>query len=124
MARVSVHDIAMAIISLSKKRPKDSLAKDIASYIVAERRSNDLGAIMREVDRLRQQKSYITEVTLTTAVEPTDLVIAEARRLLNRKVVINKVIDRNVIGGVRIESSDYYLDLTVRNRLNKLKIGA
>lgn len=124
MARATVNQIALAIFNLSKTTTQSQLANEIAGYIVAERRTSDLGAIMREVVRLRQQTSGVEEVTVTTAFEPSDTVITQVKQLIGDKTVINKVIDKSVIGGVRIESSEYFLDLTVRNRLNKMKIGA
>ncbi|MCA9343367.1 F0F1 ATP synthase subunit delta [Candidatus Saccharibacteria bacterium] len=123
MARATVHQIALAVLNLSRNTNESQLAQEIASYIVAERRTSDLGAIMREVDRLRQQTSGVKEVTVTTAFEPSEAVIDQVKQLIGDNTVINKVTDKSVIGGVRIESSDYFLDLTVRNRLNKMKIG-
>ena len=110
MARATVHQIALAVLNLSRNTNESQLAQEIASYIVAERRTSDLGAIMREV-------------TVTTAFEPSEAVIDQVKQLIGDNTVINKVTDKSVIGGVRIESSDYFLDLTVRNRLNKMKIG-
>ena len=123
MARATVHQIALVVLNLSRNTNESQLAQEIASYIVAERRTSDLGAIMREVDRLRQQTSGVKEVTVTTAFEPSEAVIDQVKQLIGDNTVINKVTDKSVIGGVRIESSDYFLDLTVRNRLNKMKIG-
>lgn len=123
MAKASVKQIAQAINDLSQKSTDDkALAKEIAAYIVAERRSADLGAIMREVARLRSQ-SGIVEATVTTARPLSDNVRSSIKQLLNSdQAVINEVIDKTVIGGVRIEANEYYLDLTVRNRLNRLKV--
>lgn len=124
MAQASIRQIAEAVLALSKQQSEANLAKAIAAYVVAERRSADLSAIMREVARLRAQDG-VTEATITTAVPATPAVKAEIKQLLGDKsAVLNEVVDKNVIGGVRIESNDYYLDLTVRNRLNKLKVGA
>lgn len=123
MAQASIRQVAEAILNLSKSRSETQLAKEVAAYVVAERRSADLGAIMREVARLRAV-SGVTEATITTAVPATKAVRAEVKRLIGDKdAIINEVVDKNVIGGVRIEANDYYLDLTVRNRLNRLKTG-
>lgn len=123
MAQASIRQVAEAILSLSKTKSETKLAQEIAAYVVAERRSADLGAIMREVARLRNQRG-ITEATITTAVPATNAVRQEVKRLVGDKnAVINEVVDKNIIGGLRIEANDYYLDLTVRNRLNKLKAG-
>jgi len=37
------------------------------------------------------------------------------------KVILNETIDPSVIGGVRIETNEQQLDITVRAKLNKLK---
>lgn len=124
MAQATIHQVAKAVLNLSKQLSTDQLAKAVAVYVVTERRTTDLGAIMREIARLRNQ-SGIMEATITTAVPVTDVVKQEVRRLIGAKdIVINEFIDKNVIGGVRIEANDYYLDLTVRNRLDRLRHGA
>ncbi len=123
MAQASIHQIAVAVLKLSKTHSNDKLIETVAAYVVTERRSADLSAIMREVARLRKLQGA-TEATITTAVPATSAVKAEVKRLIgDENAVINEIVDKNVIGGVRIETNDYYLDLTVRNRLNKLKVG-
>ncbi len=125
MAQPSATEIARAILEMAVTHSSNDLATKVSAYIVESRRTSDLGTIMREVERLRQLLHNITEVTITTAVTATPAILSEVKRILgNNELVINQVIDKSVIGGVRIESSNYYLDLTVRNRLNKMKIGA
>lgn len=123
MSQVSLTQIAEAIVAMTETKPIEGLAKDIAGYLVLERRSSELGAIMREVIRIRAMKGK-TEATVTTAIPLTDKIRTNIRHQIgNQNIIINEVIDKKVIGGVRIESNEYYLDLTVRNRLNRLKIG-
>lgn len=123
MAQASIREVAKAILILGKSHSGDILAKKIASYLVYERRSSDLDIIMREVAR-QQLAQGVTEVTLTTASPVSKAVMSEVKHLLgDRKAVINQVIDKNIIGGMRLEANDFYLDLTVHNRLNKLKAG-
>lgn len=122
MARASKSDIARAILQLSKVHSGQKLAREIAAYITSERRTNELEAIIREVRRLREQQDGIVEVDITTAFPATDKIKRQITDIVGTKnVVINEVIDKSVIGGVRMETSDTYLDLTVRNRLERLK---
>ncbi len=121
MPLVSKSDVAEAILRLSKKHSGKKLAREIAAYITQERRTNDLDAIMREVKRLRQQNG-VAEVDITTAFPASDKVKKEVIAMVDcKQIIINEIIDKNVIGGVRMETSDLYLDLTVRNRLERLK---
>jgi F0F1-type ATP synthase delta subunit len=47
---------------------------------------------------------------------------ADIKALLGaKKVILNTNVDKSVIGGVRVESGEQLLDLTVRNRLTRLK---
>lgn len=125
MAKPTKRQIAEAALALSGSVSQAKLAKVLAAYLVAERRSGELDAIMRELKTLRERNDGIQEVTVTTAFPASDSVKKQLTELLGGgTVIMNEVIDKKVIGGVRMEASDYYLDLTVRNRLNKLKIGA
>lgn len=124
MSQASVTQIAQAIIDLSKASSNQVLAEQVAAYVVAERRSAELDAIMREVIRLRSLAG-INEATITTADQASEPVKELVKQMLGSdNLILNEVIDKKVIGGVRVESNDFYLDLTVRNRLNKLRIGA
>ena len=125
MAKPTKRQIAEAALALSDSVSQAKLAKVLAAYLVAERRSGELDSIMRELKTLRERKDGIQEVTVTTAFPASDKVKKQLKELLGGgTVIMNEIIDKKVIGGVRLEASDYYLDLTVRNRLNKLKIGA
>ena len=122
MAKASRRDIAAVILALSDKYSDKKLANAVAAYVVDERRTSELDAILREVSKLRSEQTGIVEATITSAFPVSDKLKKQIKSLLEQdKLVINEVIDKDVIGGVRVETSEKSLDLTVRNRLNKLK---
>src|SRR5690606_29518970 len=117
-------DIATVVRQLSVRLSRPKLAKSLASYLARERRTSELDAIMREVARQRRDQDKVVEVDVTSANPLSDLVKREVKRLQNSKnVVINETVDKSVIGGVRMETSDSLLDLTVRTRLDQFKRG-
>ncbi len=121
MAKASRRDIAQVILKKSQTLSGKKLASEIAAYVIAERRTSELDAILREVNKLRNEQSGIVEATVTSA-HPWSATKKEIKKILNHdNLVINEVVDPAVIGGVRVETSEKSLDLTVRNRLNKLK---
>lgn len=125
MSAPTRHELAEAILVLSDKKSGKRLVEDVAAYLVAHRRTGELDAIMREVARLRQQRDGVTEVTATTAHKLDAGVHKTIKQLLGtEKMLINEVVDAEVLGGVRLETSELELDLTVRNRLNQLKAAA
>lgn len=122
MSVPSRREIAQALIGLSQNTSKSRLAQTVAAYLVQHQRSGDLDAIMREVTRLREQQDDIVEATATTAFPINESLKKSIKNILqSNKLIINEVIDPEVLGGVRLETSEIELDLTVRNRLNELK---
>lgn len=122
MSAPTRHELAEAILVLSDKKSGKRLVDDVAAYLVANRRTGELDAIMREVARLREQRDGVTEVTATSAHKLNDAARKTIRQLLGTNtLLINEVVDAEVLGGVRLETSEVMLDLTVRNRLNQLK---
>lgn len=124
MSKVSQKDIARVIRSLSVDMSSTRLSKVLASYLARERRTGELDAILREVSRQREVEDGVLEVDLTSAFPLSEGNKRELTKSVDaKKVVVNETIDKNVIGGVRMETSISVLDLTVRNRLNRLKQG-
>lgn len=117
------HDIAQAILQLSAVYSSEKVSKAVAAYLVRERRTAELDQIMREVVRLREQRDGQKEVDFTSAFALTPRIKKEMSRQLGDKVVINETIDKSVLGGVRVETNDTLLDLTVRSRLDRLRQG-
>lgn len=122
MSTPSRHELAEVIIALSSKTSEKKLTEAIAAYLVQNRRTSELDAIMREVARQRQSKDGVTEVTATSAFKLNEATKKSIASLMKSKqTIINEVVDASVLGGVRLETSELQLDLTVRNRLNRLK---
>ena len=125
MTNPSRQELAAAVLTLSRKLSQKKLRDTLAAYLVQNRRSGELDAIMREVSRLREVNDGVTEVTATSAHKLNQANKKVITALLNsNKIIINEVVDAEVLGGVRLETSELQLDLTVRNRLNQLKAHA
>jgi len=125
MSTPSRQELAEVILEMADKQSGKRLSESVAAYLVANRRTGDLDAIIREVARLRQQRDGVTEVTATTAHKLNDQLRRNIKSILDtKKLIINEVVDAEVLGGVRLETSEELLDLTVRNRLNRLKATA
>ncbi len=127
MAKETNAVIARAILSdlKSGKEIKD-VTNSLAAYLVEERRIGDLKAIIRDVEKKLYESEGIlyVHVTAARAIEPvleqqiTDIFKAQSSA---KKIVLELTINPNVIGGVRCETADSSLDLTVRRQLQRLK---
>lgn len=121
--RTTRHELALAILHLlEQKKSPEAAAKDIAHYLVRERRTKELDSLMRDVMRLRYEHGGPLEVIATSASPLTESVKhAVAVRLQAPAVLIDEVRDEAVVGGVRVETYDRRQDLTIHGRLQLLK---
>jgi F-type H+-transporting ATPase subunit delta len=125
MQTVTRKDIARVVAGqLDAGIAAEKIAKGLASYLIEQRRSGELESIMRDVAALRHEQSDVMEANVTSAFPLTAAVKNELARLLPaKKVVMNEMIDKNVLGGVRIEAGSTLIDATIRRQLETIKQG-
>lgn len=123
MTAVSYKDIAKVVAAkLQDGAEASKIASELAQYLVAERRANDLDRIMREVERIRSEQENLLEVSAVSAFELSEETKKEISQLFgDKQVILNEEIDKDLVGGVRIQAGDTLLDLSVRGQLNRLR---
>lgn len=125
MIAITRKDIARAVAArLDTGKDNTKLAQELAQYLIEERRSGELEAIMRDVQALRHETADIIEADVTSAFPLTAATKAQIATLLPaKKVVMNERIDKTVLGGVRIEAGSTLIDMTIRRQLEEIKQG-
>lgn len=130
MSKVSRHELAGVIIDqLKAGNSEAAVAAAVADYLVAERRTKELDGLMREVMELRAAAGH-QEVTALSAFPLADDIRREIRNLIQRQypesksIILHEEHDPEAIGGVRIETNDLQLDVTVKSRLRHLSVLA
>lgn len=122
MGNISTHELAKyAVDQIESGASVSFLSEQLAAYLIEERRSRDMPALMRAIDKefsLRgSNQVVVTSVHSTTAEIKNQL----AKLLEVDNPVFSEVIDKSVIGGVKARSGETEVDLTVRGRLNRFK---
>ncbi len=117
--------IAKAVLAqLREGRSVQDVVAETSAFLVSERRSKDVDAIVREVEvRLLKEEGQL-ELEITAARPISAELKNELVRQFaasNKSVQVNEVIDPSVVGGVLVESGEKRLDLTVRRQLQRLK---
>ena len=116
---------AIAKRTLEISDPK-LLAREIAAYLLAERRTAELESIMRDIMQYRQDHGVL-EADIITAHTVTSDVLGDVKQLLQsaypkvKTIRLNHVEDPTVIGGIKIDLPNEQLDMTVRAKLAKFK---
>ena len=101
------------------------LSKQIASFLVSEGKTRELDVLLRDVARLRYEKTGTLEINASSAFPLEEQTKEEIKKLFKAdKYIINNYINKELIGGVRIEALDQQADLTVARKLQEFKTMA
>jgi F-type H+-transporting ATPase subunit delta len=126
MTTISKRDLARALQPmLSSSKDQAKLAQAIAQYLTQNRRTKELDGIMRSLTSLREQEGVV-ETTVTSAFPLSSDLKRNIRTLITKErqakdVIINEVVDTSVIGGLKIETGEHQLDVTIQTKLESLK---
>lgn len=121
------YDIARAVLAdLHSGKTMATVTQSVAAYLLEERRLGDLGAILRDVERQLLQTENKLYVRVSSAHALSTEAIASIRQTFAdqtkaKHIIIEQTINPDVIGGVRCETAEQRLDLTVRRQLQRLK---
>jgi F0F1-type ATP synthase delta subunit len=127
MSNVSNAAIARALLAdIANGTSMTDATSSLAAYLIEERRVNDVSAIVRDVERQLLVSRGELYVRATTATPLNSEMKDQIRAMFGsaegvKKVIIEETIDKTVIGGVRCETAEKRLDLTVHRQLQRLK---
>ncbi len=116
----------IAKLSLNSDVKSEDLGQEIAAYLLSEKRTGELDSLLRDVVSYRADQG-IVEVTAVSAnrltPETRDEIRVQVHELYEgaQKIIINERVNKNIVGGVRLELIGRQLDLSVRAKLNRFK---
>lgn len=122
------HKVAHVIAqkTLAPDFDERQFVREVAAYLLDTGRTGQLNSIARDMVKERAADGVV-EVTVVSAHELTDAVRADIRAQVEKlypnatRIVMNERREATVVGGVRLEFPEQQLDLSVRNKLNRLK---
>ncbi|MDQ5886562.1 MAG: hypothetical protein QG628_959 [Patescibacteria group bacterium] len=126
MSKVNNSTIARAVLSsLENGQKSEQVTASLAAYLIEEKQVGDLGAIIREIERLQLSGRDTLYLHVTSARTLDDSILSPMIEKFKQKtgaskVIVEHTINKGVIGGVRCETADQRLDLTVRRQLQRL----
>ena len=102
------------------------LAREIAAYLLAERRTSEIESILRDIMQYRTDHGVL-EAEVVTAHEVTEHVMTEVKQLLRtaypntKSVHLATRLDPTIIGGLRVDMANEQLDMSVSSKLATFK---
>lgn len=127
--KVGRKSLAKIVADKARHESAKSEARAVAAYLLTEKRTGELGSLLRDVQAVWADEGYV-EVIATSAHELSATakrdIEDQARALYPeaKHVLVTPQLDPAVIGGVRLEVVAYQLDLTTKAMLNRFKTAA
>jgi F-type H+-transporting ATPase subunit delta len=114
----------MELIS-SAPHELDPEATNLARLLIESNRVREVGGIADEYERLIDVSAGRVRATVTTAVElepaERDRVAGELSKRLGKEVSLKVVVDRRIVGGLKLQYGDRLIDASVATRLQQLR---
>ncbi len=122
MAKITINELAKyAVDQLESGIETPALAQQLAAYLLDTRQSKELGKLSRAIEAELNSRGT-SQVTITSVHKISETVKQELANLLGAKnPVFTEVLDSSIVGGVKAQSMESEIDLTVRARLNRFK---
>jgi F0F1-type ATP synthase delta subunit len=125
--KVSRHILAQAIAERTLHVSDGKLlAREIAAYLLEERRTADLESILRDIMQYRTDHGVL-EAEVVSVHELQSHVLSDVKDILKTAYPKAKTVhlgsrqDESLVGGVRIDMANQQLDMTLKAKLATFK---
>lgn len=124
--KLSRRKLAASLVHRLPAGSDKSFAQQVAAYLLSERRTGELGSLLRDIEQLRADAGMVEVVAVSahplTAGIKTDIERQIRQLYPNAKqVLITEKINEKQLGGVRLELANEQLDLSIRSKLHRFK---
>jgi F0F1-type ATP synthase delta subunit len=104
----------------------NDISKQLASYLLAEGRVNELDSILRDVQDIWAERGLITVIVSSAheiGPEQEQIIEQTVRGYFPeaRTISISQVVDPSIIGGIRLNMANQQIDLSLEAKLNKFR---
>ncbi|MFI5282793.1 MAG: ATP synthase F1 subunit delta [Candidatus Dormibacterales bacterium] len=117
-------DDRMALVS-GAPHHLDPEATNLARLLIESNRVAEVDAIVEELERLTDEAAGRVRATVTAAVELSDAdrarVSDELSKRLGKEVRLVSVVDRGILGGIKLQYGDRLIDASVATKLQQLR---
>ncbi len=124
MNRKSLADYAVSNID---KNPA-KLSEEIAAYLIENNAVGELDSLSRDIVNGMEDRKSVVELDVCSAHDLSATDKSSIEKLVkslhpkSKKIIMNHKVDPSLVGGVKLDFANASLDMTVKAKLNKLRI--
>jgi F-type H+-transporting ATPase subunit delta len=117
-------DRRMELVS-SAPHELDPEATNLARLLIESNRVKQIGGVAEEFEVLADAAAGRVRATVTTAVDldraERDKVADQLSRRLGKEVRMTVVVDKSILGGLKLQYGDHLIDASVATKLQQLR---
>ena len=129
MSTIKLNDIARAVYEAEKDASatlRTKINENVVKLLQKHRMIKDSKRLLEKIKKIEDEEEGNLTATVTTSRElaeksHTDIIHFLKNYYKAEKVEIKSEIDKNVIGGAKIEVGEDVLDLTISNKIHQLQ---
>lgn len=124
MRKKSNFQFAKALYEVTKDLPKSNLPAAMEQFVLILQKNNKLKKadyIIEEFINYSKKQEGVKMVEITTARKLEQLILNKIKKIFGEKSEITEVINKNLLGGVKIKVDDLIYDASLKTQLLKLK---
>ena len=129
MATISNNDIARAIYLISKDKSnfeQIDISKKIVKFLFRKRLLFKASLILSQLEKIinKEEGRIVTKVSSVEKLDSkikTNLEHSLKKRYGAKEIVLVERLDKKLLGGVRLELNNEVIDLSIKNKIEKLQ---
>ncbi|OGI61239.1 hypothetical protein A2814_00530 [Candidatus Nomurabacteria bacterium RIFCSPHIGHO2_01_FULL_38_19] len=129
MTVISNNEIAHAFYLVSKDKSKSQqsdLFKNFVKYLYKKRLLSKAGNILSKLEKIinKEEGRVLAKVSIPEKLDKqkkAEILRSLKERYSAKDVVISEILNEKLLGGFKIEVNDEIIDLTVKNKMEKLQ---
>lgn len=109
------------VLEEAEKNDTETYIQNLNHILLKNNDLNLMDKIIEKFDEIDKKKKGILKIKISSAKKLDNHEIERLKRLMNSKVEIKENIDRDLIGGLKIEIGDLLIDGSIKTKINQLK---
>jgi len=129
MATISINNLARAIYESSYGKESGQLAdinQNAISLISKKHMMSKSNEILSELEKIIDRKEEMVRAKVSTKTKIDKKIINEIEDFIKKRykaknVILELIVEESLLGGIKIEVGDEVIDMTLKNKIHRLK---
>lgn len=103
---------------------RDAVLDRFLALLMKNNAVRQMGEILASIEKENKKEKGVEDVDVVAAFPLTEdlrgKIMKKMEKLIGRKIILNEVLDKSIIGGVIIRFNDNLFDASIRSKIKRL----